>query len=165
MSKLFRRVLICVFCVLGAVASGYAAEPMRLDPHETELVIARDGAAGPIAQYEIEIAANGNDRSRGLMYRTDLPLDRAMLFIFDDDAMRFFWMANTPTPLDIIFADSNGVITHIARHTTPLSRAPISSQRPARYALEVHAGQAGDFDIQIGDRMEHPVIEPQKRSD
>lgn len=133
-----------------------AQEPMRLDVDPTTARIERDGRLK--AEFFIEIATTSDQRSNGLMHRRDLPKDRGMLFVFEGEAIRYFWMENTPTPLDIIYADADGVIVHIARDTVPFSRMPIPSIAPAQYALEVHAGLSAQAGIEPGDRIAHPKI-------
>lgn len=132
---------------------------MRLPVDDIPAKIMRDGAT--LATFDIEIARTVEQRSNGLMYRRDLPKDRGMLFVFDDEGIRYFWMENTPTPLDIIYADSTGRIVHIAAHTTPFSRAPISSVQPARFALEIHAGLSASMNISVGDIIVHHVVAAQ----
>ncbi|MEM1378491.1 MAG: DUF192 domain-containing protein [Pseudomonadota bacterium] len=110
------------------------------------------------AAFDVEIASTDGQRSTGLMHRRDLPGNRGMLFVFPDLAPRFFWMQNTPTALDIIYADDNGVIVSIATNTVPFSTAPIPSGAPAQYVLEVVAGTTTSQDIAVGDTLTHPVI-------
>jgi len=73
-----------------------------------------------------------------------------MLFIFDDEELRSFWMANTPIPLDIIFADASGRIVRIQRNTRPYSHESIQSEYPATYVVEVNAGYTLRHDIKEG---------------
>jgi uncharacterized membrane protein (UPF0127 family) len=56
----------------------------------------------------VEVAANAEDRRKGLMHREFLPEDHGMLFIFPREEVRAFWMKNTPLPLSIAYADSGG---------------------------------------------------------
>ncbi len=136
--------------------SAFAQEPMRLPVDAVPLVVAApDGAER--ARFEVEIARTPSQHQRGLMFRTDLPRNRAMLFVFDGEAQRSFWMRNTPTPLDIIYADGQGDIVSIARDTVPFSTRSIPSGAPARYVLEVHAGLTGLLGIRPGDRLRHPA--------
>ena len=155
----WRRVPGPLVAVLLLIWAGLALarEPMRLDVDAQALVVAApDGTER--ARFDIEIARTPSERQMGLMFRTDLPRDRAMLFVFDDEAPRSFWMRNTPTPLDIIYADGAGVIVSIARDTVPLSMRAIPSGAPARYVLEVHAGLTGLLGIRPGDALRHGAI-------
>src|SRR5216110_2927678 len=40
----------------------------------------------------IEVAANDDDRQRGLMYRKSMPEDHGMLFVFPGERPLSFWM-------------------------------------------------------------------------
>ncbi|MGB7432398.1 MAG: DUF192 domain-containing protein [Ahrensia sp.] len=153
---MIRTVLVALFFCLWGAQSALAQEPMRLPVDAVAAKIMRDGET--LSTFDIEIARTVEQRSNGLMHRRDLPRDRGMLFVFEDDSIRYFWMENTPTPLDIIYADSMGLIVHIAANTTPFSRAPISSLEPARYALEIQAGLSASLNIRVGDTIVHPVI-------
>lgn len=152
----------CVAMIMSAQAHVQAqsrqGEPMRLVPHPIFLTI--DTAAGPV-RYVVEIADEQDERQRGLMFRTDLPADQGMLFVFDQTRMVTMWMDNTPASLDMLFIADDGRIAHIARATTPFSRAVISSQTPVRYVLELNVGQVAINRIAIGQKVRHPIITTQ----
>ncbi len=132
-------------------------QPMRLPVDATALVVrAPDGTER--ARFDVEIARSDAEHARGLMYRTDLPENRAMLFVFDDDSVRYFWMKDTPSSLDIIFVARDGTILNIAKATTPFSTAPVPSTGEAGFVLEVLAGVTGKAAIVAGDKLEHPEI-------
>jgi len=101
----------------------------------------------------VEIAASVEEQTRGLMGRTSMAEMQGMLFIFARDEARSFWMANTPLPLDILFAAGDGEIVKIHRRTTPLSLESLESGRPARYVVEVNAGFCERHGINEGDRV------------
>lgn len=148
---------LAALMLLGASFAALANEPMRLPVDVDRLaIVAADGAVR--ARFDIEIARTGDQHMRGLMYRTDLPENRAMLFVFDAAGQRAFWMKDTPTPLDIIFAAEDGTIVRVARNTVPFSTVPIRSGAPALYVLEVHAGTAEALGIEAGDRLVHPAV-------
>ena len=107
-----------------------------------------------LAVIDIEIADDQQQRTRGLMYRDQMDEDRGMLFIFEQPEPRRFWMKNTHIPLDILFADEEGVILRIARDTTPYSTRGVPCSQPALYVVEVNAGYTARHDIREGDRIE-----------
>lgn len=96
---------------------------------------------------DVAIADDDNTRNLGLMDVQNLPEDSGMLFIFDDEQPRSFWMANTPLPLDIIYANANHEIVRIHRNTTPYSNESFVSGEPAMYVVEVNAGFTRRYDI------------------
>ncbi len=103
-----------------------------------------------ISTIDVAIADDNDSRSEGLMNVHELPSDAGMLFIFDGDQPRSFWMANTPLSLDIIFANSDFEIVRIHRNTTPYSLDQIRSELPAKYVVEVNAGYTVWHDITEG---------------
>ncbi|WP_245412723.1 DUF192 domain-containing protein [Oceaniradius stylonematis] len=149
--------VLAALMVLGASFAVLANEPMRLPVDPAQLsVLSAEGEVR--ARFDLEIARTGEQHMRGLMHRTDLPENRAMLFVFEVSGPRAFWMKDTPLPLDIVFAAADGTIVRVARDTVPFSTVPIRSGAPALYVLEVHAGTAETLGIEAGDRLVHPAI-------
>ena len=54
-------------------------------------------------KIKCEIAKTLYQKTKGLMHREDLDLNKGMLFIFTLPWIRIFWMKNVKIPLDIIF--------------------------------------------------------------
>ncbi len=105
-------------------------------------------------RLQVEIADEPSERERGLMYRTELPANQGMLFVFSDTArQRVFWMKNTSIPLSIAFMNEEGIIIEIY-DMIPHSTDPLVSRYPARYALEVVQGLFSQHGVRIGDRMQ-----------
>lgn len=104
-------------------------------------------------RLDIEISKLNRDRQLGLMFRDGLTDQRGMLFIFEEFQLQTFWMKNTVASLDILFLDTNLVITTINRDTKPFSEASIYSNGRALYALEVRAGYSKEYGVSIGDRI------------
>lgn len=104
-------------------------------------------------RFTVEIAATPAARQRGLMYRRHLAPDHGMWFVFQDDALRVFWMKNTLIALDILFFDSSRHLVSMQLNVPPCHHDPCplySSQQSARYALEVPAGTARRIGIKLG---------------
>ncbi len=120
--------------------------------------------APPIAIVEgqvftLEVAATSEERSRGLMARTRLPYNAAMLFIYSRERNLVFWMKDTLIPVDILFLDSAGIVVDVQTmapepgvRDAELTRYP--SAGPARYALEMNAGLAEVHGIVVGSHVE-----------
>ncbi len=102
----------------------------------------------------IELAQTSEELSQGLQYRKSLDKDVGMLFIFDQPAEAKFWMKNTLIPLDIIWLNNAGEVIYIEKSAPPClseSCPTYGSSQPARYVLEVNAGFADVYDINVGD--------------
>lgn len=106
-----------------------------------------------LASVGVAVADEENERNMGLMDVNNLPADKGMLFIFPDEQIRSFWMANTPLPLDIIFVNAEFEIVRIHRSTQPFSEKSFPSGDPAQYVVEVNAGFCVSHDIQEGMRI------------
>ncbi len=105
--------------------------------------------------FQLEVVSTPAERARGLMGQQRIPDDYAMLFVFDSEATRTFWMKGTLIPLDILFLDSNGVVVDV-QTMTPQPGAPdgelvvYRSAAPARYAMEMNAGLAEALGVAPG---------------
>ena len=97
--------------------------------------------------FTVEVANNDRLRSLGFMGRTDIPEGTGMLFIWNDEAYRNFWMKNTPSSLDIIFFDKNGYFINVQENTIPYSLDNIPSLKPSKYVLELIAGSSKKFNL------------------
>lgn len=139
------RVLqIILIVVTGVLAAGVLANPMAT------VTIHADGEEH---RFEVEVVATPESRSRGLMYRREIPEDAGMLFVFEQAAEVGFWMRNTFIPLDMIFIDRQGRIVHIHREAEPHDDTLISSGQPVTYVLEINGGLVEKLGIATGQRM------------
>ena len=109
--------------------------------------------------FNVEIADDAAEQSRGLMYRRELPADAGMLFLYNREEALSYWMRNTYIPLDIIYINSRAEIVSIARNTQPLSDESIPLHYPAIAVLEVNGGTADRLGILEGDTVRHPFFE------
>jgi len=103
--------------------------------------------------FHIELANSDYERETGLMHRTKMSDDQGMLFVFEEEALRYFYMKNTSLPLDLIFINSENKIVSIHPNAKPMSEVSISSKYPAKYVLEINAGLSNRNDIQEGMEM------------
>ncbi len=108
-------------------------------------------------RFDVYIASDNGQRSRGLMFVRELPLMTGMLFVYDGEDYHSMWMKNTYIPLDIVFARSDGAVSSVAKNTEPLSLASIASIEPVTYVLELNAGVADRFFV---DANSHLLWEP-----
>jgi len=106
-----------------------------------------------LSTVDVAVADDESERNTGLMNINNLPEDKGMLFIFNDEKPRSFWMANTPLPLDIIFVDADSNIVRIHHSTRPYDETNYSSGKPAKFVVEVNAGYCVSHDILEGGRI------------
>jgi uncharacterized membrane protein (UPF0127 family) len=107
-------------------------------------------AKDTIKVVDIEIADNDQERTQGMMYRSSMSFDRAMLFIMEYEREQSFWMRNTKMSLDIMYVNGEMEIVTIYKHTQPFSESPIPSFERAKYVVETSAGFCDKFGIQEG---------------
>lgn len=115
--------------------------------------ISKDGKK-IISQIDIELAANDEKRTQGLMWRREMEENQGMLFVMEQQEMQSFWMLNTYIPLDILFVDELRQIVTIRSNTKPQSLDPVTSDKPALYVVEVNAGYCRKHGISVGDKIE-----------
>ncbi|MGN7291340.1 DUF192 domain-containing protein [Rhizobium sp. SAFR-030] len=141
--------LICAVIALLAFGMSVAAAQVRFDKQPLTI----ETGAGARHQLTVELAVDPQQREQGLMYRKQMPTDHGMLFDFDEARPVSMWMRNTLIPLDMLFLDDKGVVTHLHEGAVPLSEAIISSGGPVRYVLELNGGAIKTLGIKPGDRV------------
>jgi uncharacterized membrane protein (UPF0127 family) len=92
------------------------------------------------------------------MFREDMARSAGMLFVYEAPQAAVFWMENTLIPLDMIFADASGRVTHVHSDARPLDRTPIDGGEGVQFVLEVNGGLAARLGIAPGAEMRHPAI-------
>lgn len=112
------------------------------------------------ARFTVEIADTDATRARGLMNRETLPRAAGMLFVYDAPTSPSFWMMNTLIPLDMIFVDPAGVVTHIHHEAVPLDLTPIPGGDNVLMVLEINGGLSRLLGIGPGSEMRHPRFDP-----
>ncbi len=136
-------------CVLLAACSPREPQAQASLP-TTKVVI--ETQKGPVA-FNVEVAADGTSRAKGLMYRTTLASDAGMLFDFQQPDIVVFWMKNTPLSLDMLFIRADGTVSTIATDTVPYSEEKIPASEPVRAVLEINGGRAMALGIRPGDKV------------
>jgi len=109
-------------------------------------------------ELDIEIADTDYETQTGLMYRESMEEKQGMLFIFPETGMHSFYMKNTRIPLDIIFIDADYRIASFQKNTIPENESGLSSKVPVRYVLEINAGLADVWSLEIGDKVDFSRI-------
>ena len=104
------------------------------------------------ATYTAELAQTEEQRQKGLSGRQSLTGNQAMLFLFPKDDQWSIWMKNMLFPIDIIWLDEQKTVVQVESQVQP-DAEPYTVYRPskpARYVLEVPAGDAAKYGIRSG---------------
>ncbi len=111
-------------------------------------------------RFLAEVARTDAEKARGLMYRTNLPKDRCMFFLYDTDGYHSIWMKNCLISLDVAWVDAGGRIVEIAERVPPCS--PLrgddcpnyGGKVLSRHFVEFQAGTLRRLKVKVGDRLE-----------
>lgn len=118
--------------------------------------------------FSIEIAATNAARSWGFMYRSEVPENTGMLFIYPRLQRLAFYMKNCLVELDILYLLSDGTIIDIITMKAPRENEPLRhypSSKPVLYALELSAGTAEKLHLKTGQRLDIPPKVKQIRAE
>lgn len=100
--------------------------------------------------YYLEWVDEPEQMARGLMFRNSMVEDMGMIFDFREDGARQFWMRNTLLPLDMIFVNDALEVVSFIENATPQTDTPRRSEGPARYVIELKAGEVARIGLQPG---------------
>ena len=110
------------------------------------------------AVFTVAVADEADERARGLMFVESMPAMAGLLFVYDRPQPVAFWMRNTLIPLDMVFADADGVVSRVHADAVPLDETAIPGGDAVQFVLELNAGMAARLGIGPGDVMIHPAI-------
>lgn len=108
---------------------------------------------------DIEIADSPPEVSKGLMDRPNMGQREGMLFVFENEEIRSFWMKNTMFSLDIIYIRENGTIDSFYKNTTPNSKKSLRSKGVAMYVMEVNGGFMDKYKIDENSKFYYTKLE------
>lgn len=111
------------------------------------------------ARFSVEVVDTRETRAQGLMNRESLPRSAGMLFIYEAPTNASFWMRNTLIPLDMLFVEPDGEITHIHHNARPLDETPIPGGDNVLMVLEINGGLSQTFGIETGSTLRHPRLD------
>jgi hypothetical protein len=140
------------------VVKNIEAEDYEMAPLPRAHVRLRD-AYGGVRRVEVEVAATRESRTRGLMWRRELPAGKGMLFVFPRDKVQGFWMKNTLIPLDMLFIDSKARVVGIIPYAEPQTLETRTVGIPSQYVLEVPGGWTQSVGVMHGTTVEFEGLE------
>ncbi|MBW7944710.1 prolipoprotein diacylglyceryl transferase [Patescibacteria group bacterium] len=146
----------------GCTPQSKGEEVSQIIDHSTRQVrLSRQATSTPL-QVTVEVVTTPESIQRGLSGRTEIGSD-GMLFIFPQISQQVFWMKEMNFDLDMIWiADGKvvGITPNVPKPASP-DLGPSQLQRYAsptgvNMVLEVPAGTAKQWQLQVGDALELP---------
>jgi uncharacterized membrane protein (UPF0127 family) len=130
--------LIVVVAVLGMVGHASGETVLRAGKH----------------RFRLAVVTTPEDQARGLGGVRVLPSDEGMLFWYPDDGVRCFWMKDMQISIDMVWLDAQRKVVHVQRNVAPGTYPKqFCPETPARYVLELNAGQAKAAGIRTGQTL------------
>ena len=145
--KLYKMFLLSLLIFLSACEKETHIPPSSIETKQISLE--QDKAQSKLetiklylgaAELNAEIADENHERKAGMMYRTKMNTDEAMLFVFPYPHQTGFWMKNTTIPLSIAYIDQSSRIIEIHNLEPNNTNTVDSRSGKIMYALEVNKG-------------------------
>lgn len=148
MKKFFA--IVVVILVLGFLASLPNLTPNPSPGQERGEGVRYVELAGQ--RVKVELAMTPEAQAQGLSARQDLAEGTGMLFVFDVPSRQGFWMQDMNFPIDIIWIAGDMKVVYIKKDARPESYPEVfTPPADAKYVLEVPAGFAERYGLQVGD--------------
>ncbi len=151
------RAALILATVIGCTATG--CESLRGDPEAVTVEIGDE-------RFTVQVANDDARRIQGLKGVTEISHGGGMIFIFPNNQVRSFWMADCLVDMDVMFLDPQGRVTAIhtmkveppRRAEEPIStyqrRLPgYSSGYPAQFAIELRAGTLQRLGVEVNSKV------------
>lgn len=103
-------------------------------------------------EFNLEVLTTDSSRQLGLSGRESIAADHAVLFKFDGQATRCFWMKDMRFSIDMIWLDADQRVTAIEHNVSP-STYPADFCHDGMYVVEWNAGLAKKSDLKIGSQF------------
>ncbi len=141
---------------IGAALLGLCWLPLAW-ADQPQLQLPRVAITAGMHVIQAQVASTPEQRSTGLMFRTEMPTNEGMLFVFEQPAGQCFWMKNTLIPLTAAFVADDGTIVNLA-DMQPQTLESHCSTAPVRYVLEMNQGWFAKRGIKAGSRLKAPGL-------
>lgn len=99
-----------------------------------------------------QVAATPRQREIGLMYRSAMPANEGMIFVFENPSALCFWMKNTLIPLTAAFIAEDGTIINL-EDMKPMTTNSHCAKKPARFVLEMNQGWFAKRGVREGQKI------------
>jgi hypothetical protein len=97
-----------------------------------------------------EVARSTVELQTGMMYRTNIAENEAMLFVFPGPCRASFYMRNTKLPLTCAYIDAEGIILEL-HDLKPLDEKPVEAATDrVQFVLETRQGWFEQHNVAVG---------------
>lgn len=125
----------------------------ELDRRFTKDVLIVEASEFGCYRFDVYLALNDSQRSRGLMFVRELPATTGMLFVYEGEYPLSMWMKNTFISLDMVFARADGTVINVIRDTEPQTLKSQRASENATFVLELNAGTTERLAIDENSRI------------
>jgi uncharacterized membrane protein (UPF0127 family) len=138
---------------LTALGLAHAQKPQTSLP--------RTALSAGMYRIDAQVASTSEQHATGLMFRTEMPPQEGMLFVFQQPTQQCFWMKNTLIPLAVAFVADDGTIVNLDEMKEQTLNSHCS-EKPVRYVLEMNAGWFSKKGLKAGSKLQgQPFGSPQ----
>lgn len=108
--------------------------------------------------WPVELALTVEEQAQGLSGRAELAAGSGMLFVWNQESRRSFWMPDMNFPLDLVWLNGECAVVQITAEAPPQAPGQSRAELPrytvdgVQYVLEINAGEAARRGINVGDR-------------
>eukprot|EP00929_Paragymnodinium_shiwhaense_P115809 TRINITY_DN84932_c0_g1_i1.p1 TRINITY_DN84932_c0_g1~~TRINITY_DN84932_c0_g1_i1.p1 ORF type:complete len:208 (+),score=43.86 TRINITY_DN84932_c0_g1_i1:67-690(+) len=129
-------------------------EPQFRSDGTLDFLSAADGSV--LQTLAVEVPQTFSKFMEGLMWRKKMSDKQSMLFRWNEDGPRAFWMENTYIGLDIVYINGANQIVSITQGQ-PLVLDSVPSSEPASYAVEVPQGWCERHGVKLQDTVKFHI--------
>jgi hypothetical protein len=119
----------------------------------TQVVIRSAAKRAGTQRFEMWVANTPARQEQGLMFVTEIPVGKGMLFPEEPPRLMNMWMKNCPSSMDMVFVSTEGRISKIIARAKPQSEDTLSSDNVVGAVLEIGPGEAERLHLQVGDAV------------
>lgn len=108
--------------------------------------------------FQVSVAESEAARQKGLSGRKKINQDQGMLFVFTRNEPQSIWMKGMRFPLDIIWLDKDKKAIWIKENAEPCEEGNceiFTSDKDAKFVLEINAGEAKKLGLKIGEVLSY----------
>ncbi|MCB9802520.1 DUF192 domain-containing protein [Candidatus Nomurabacteria bacterium] len=109
--------------------------------------------------FQVELARDRTEQTKGLSGRASLAVDEGMLFVYADKQPLRFWMKEMLFPIDLLWIDGKTIVGFEENLPNPVPNTKdedltsFNSPQAVDKVLELPAGTVQRLKIQIGDQI------------